>query len=127
MNVEKNWLEWLVFAIGLALIVPIVAYLAYDAATLGHEPPVVEVQVGAAEARGNVYMIPVTLENLGDRTAESVVVEISLLEGDEELETAELTVDFLPRQSTRSGWVTFTIDPETVDDIEAHVLGFQEP
>lgn len=39
----------------------------------------------------------------------------------------QLVIAFLPRQSTRSGWVTFTTDPATVDQIEPHVLGYQEP
>lgn len=127
MKVEKNWLEWAVFGFGLAVILLMVAYLAYDAATIGDEPPIVEVQLGDVDARGDMYVMQVTIRNLGDRTAESVAVEVSLLQGDEEPETAELSIDFLPRQSTRTGWVTFTTDPATADEIEAHILGYQEP
>jgi uncharacterized protein (TIGR02588 family) len=105
----------------------LVAYLAYDAATTGNEPPIIEVKLGATENRAGAYVIPVTLQNLGDQTAEEVAVEVTLLNGEEEVESAELTIAFLPRQSTRSGWVTFTTDPATVDTIEPHVLGYQEP
>jgi uncharacterized protein (TIGR02588 family) len=126
-KVEKNWLEWVMFWFGLAFILLMVAYLAYDAVTTGNEPPIIEVQFGATEPRNGSYVIPVTLQNLGDQTAEDVAVEVTLLNGQEEVETAELTIAFLPRQSTRSGWVTFTTDPATVEKIEPHVLGYQEP
>lgn len=127
MDVKKNWLEWLVFSVGLALILPLAAYLAYDALTIGNKPPIIEVRLAAAEQHGDVFVIPVTLRNDGDQTAEEVVVEVALLDGGEELETAELTVAFLPRQSTRNGWVTFTTDPATVEQIEPRVLGYQGP
>lgn len=53
---------------------------------------------------------------------------VSLVTGvGEEVETAELSIAFLPRRSTRNGWVTFTTDPATVERIESHVLGYQEP
>lgn len=126
-NVEKNWLEWLVFCVGLTLILLVAAFLAYDAATIGNEPPIVHVELGATESRDGAYVIPVTVRNLGDHTAEEVAVEVTLLNGEEKVETAELTFAFLPRQSTRSGWVTFTTDPATVDQVEPHVLGYQDP
>ena len=109
------------------IILLLVAYLAYDAATLGTEPPVVHVQLGVTERLDAAYLVPVTVQNLGDQTAEDVAIEITLLDGEIEVETAELTIAFLPRQSTRTGWVTFTTDPATVDQIEPHVLGYQEP
>lgn len=127
MNIKKNWLEWSVFSVGLMLILLLVAYLAYEAITIGTEPPIIDVQLGAAETRSGLYVIPVTLRNNGDRTAEDVMIEVTLLNGGEEVETAELSIAFLPRQSTRNGWVTFTTDPATAARIESHVLGYQEP
>lgn len=126
-KVEKNWLEWLVFGTGLVLILLVTGYLAYDAVTLGNEPPVIGVELGTVEPRGETYIIPVTLHNQGDETAENIVVEVTLMNGDQEIETAEVSIDFLPRQSTRSGWVTFTTDPATVDDVSPQVLGYQAP
>ncbi len=126
-GVQKNWLEWSVFSFGLTLILALIAYLTFAAVTIGNDPPIVEVEVGAAQPRNGTYVVPVTLRNLGDRTAESVVVEVALVQGGTDIETAELTIDFLPRQSTRSGWVTFSTNPAAADSIEPHVFGYQEP
>lgn len=126
-SVQKNWLEWSVFAASLVIILTIVTYLVYDVTTMGDSPPIVEVRLGAAEPRNGSYVVPVTLHNSGDQTAETVTVEVLLLDDGAEIETAEVTIDFLPRQSTRSGWVTFTTDPATADEIQSHVLGYQEP
>ena len=52
MNIpQKNWLEWTVFAVGLALVVSVLAYLVYDAVTLGDAPPMMAIQSAARAAR----------------------------------------------------------------------------
>jgi uncharacterized protein (TIGR02588 family) len=72
-------------------------------------------------------MIPVSVYNAGDRTAEGVQIEVSLLQGDETVETAQFEAAFVPRKSTSTGWVVFTTDPGAVDVVEARVLGYQQP
>lgn len=124
---NKNWLEWGVFLVSLVLLSGVVGYLVYDAVTIGSQPPTIQVELGEVIVRGEQYMLPVTVRNVGDRTAEDVIVEIALLSGAEELETAEFTAVFVARQSTANGWAVFTIDPATADEIEARVLGFQQP
>ena len=125
--VTKNRLEWSVFGISLVIILALVGYLAYDAVTMGNAPPIVDVKLGEPQPRDGSYVMSVTLRNLGDETAENVTVEVTLAEGGQDTESAEITIDFLPRQSTRVGWVTFTTDPSTVDKIQPHVLGYQVP
>jgi uncharacterized protein (TIGR02588 family) len=71
-------------------------------------------------------MVPVTVRNVGDRTAEAVLVEVALMSGDQELETAEFEAEFVPRKSSVEGWAVFTIDPATADAIEPRVLGFRQ-
>jgi len=34
-------------------------------------------------------------------------------------------IAFLPRHSTRAGWVTFETDPRTVEEMKARVLGLK--
>lgn len=38
-NLEKNWLEWIVFAVSLVLVVSTLGYLIYDGATFGMHRP----------------------------------------------------------------------------------------
>ena len=126
-KLEKNWFEWIVFAVGLALVLSTLAYLAYDAATITDAPPSIEVSAGEPLQRPHNFIVPVTLINHGDQTAEGVVVEVTLESAGEEKERSELTVAFLPRGSTRKGWVAFQTDPRTVERIKARVMGYEKP
>lgn len=126
-KVEKNWLEWAVFAIGLALVLFTLGYLAYDAATLGDAPPSMEVRTGAPLERTHNFVVPVTVINHGDQTAEGVVIEVVLEAGGEVKERAEFDIAFLPRRSTREGWVAFQTNPRTAESIRARALGYEKP
>lgn len=126
-KVKKNWLEWAVFGVGLALVLFTLGYLAYDAVTLGDEPPSIEVRTGAPLQRPHNFIVPITVINHGDQTAEGVRVEVVLETNGEEKERAEFEIAFLPRRGTREGWVTFQTDPRTAGQVKARVLGYEKP
>jgi uncharacterized protein (TIGR02588 family) len=126
-QLEKNWLEWIVFAISLVLVVSTLGYLVYDGANTGSSPPNFEFQLGQPQPQQNYFVVPVSVTNQGDETAEGVLVEVVLESNGTEQETAEFEIAFLPRQSTREGWVTFRTDPRTVDQMSARVMGFSKP
>lgn len=126
-NVEKNWLEWLVFAASLVLVVSTLGYLIYDTATLKDAPPSIQFQLGKPQPQLNHFIVPVSVTNQGDETAEGVQVEVVLESDGKEQESAQFEIAFLPRHSTREGWVTFETNPRTVDQMKARVLGFEKP
>ncbi len=126
-KLQKNWVEWIVFAVGLMLVVGTLAYLAYDAMTVGDAPPSIEIRVGAPLERPHNYVIPVSITNHGDLTAEGVHIEVALESGGAETERSEFDVAFLPRRATRQGWVAFQTDPRTAQKINARVLGYEKP
>ena len=126
-KLEKNWFEWIVFGVGLALVVSTLLYLAYDAATITDTPPSIEVRAGTPLERPHNFIVPVTLVNYGDQTAEGVQIEVVLESGGKELERGEFSVAFLPRRSTREGWVAFQTDPRTVEQVKARVMGYEKP
>jgi uncharacterized protein (TIGR02588 family) len=126
-KVKKNWVEWAVFGVGLALVLFTLAYLTYDAVTLGDAPPTMEVRTGTPLERPHNFLVPVTVINHGDKTAEGVTVEVVLETNGEEKERAEFGIAFLPRRATREGWVTFQTDPRIVGQIKARVLGYEKP
>jgi uncharacterized protein (TIGR02588 family) len=125
-RVEKNWLEWIVFGLGLLLVAGTLGFLVYDGATDEGRPPVVEVRLGEPRATGHNFIVPVTVLNHGDETAEGVAVEVTLDAGGGEPERAEFAVAFLPRRATREGWVAFTNDPRT-GRLTPRVLGYEKP
>ena len=126
-KLQKNWLEWIVFAVSLVLVAGALTYLAYDAATIGNAPPSIEIRTGAPEQRPHNFIVPVSITNHGDLTAEGVHIEVVLENGGEEVERSEFDVAFLPRRATREGWVAFQTDPRTARKIKARVLGYEKP
>ena len=123
-KVQKNWLEWTVFAVGLLLVAATLAYLAYDGATLGDAPPSIEVRLGTPERRAQNFIVPVSIVNRGDLTAEGVEVEVVLRGASEE--RGSFVVAFLPRGATREGWVAFQTDPRD-GELKARVVGYEKP
>src|SRR5690349_10633198 len=125
MNVpQKNWLEWTVFAIGLALVVSVLAYLAYDALTLGDTPPKMEVQVGQTMRQLEQDIVPIAVTNRGEQPAEGVIVEV-VRDGDQQ--QAQFEIAFLPRGATGEGWAAFQANSDTPSRYSARVIGFEKP
>jgi uncharacterized protein (TIGR02588 family) len=122
---KRNRLEWAVFAIGLALILAIVGYLGYEAATYHPGTPEVEVRLGRPERRGEIFIVPVLAKNPSDETLEGVVLEATLTDREGE-ETSQFELAFLARGSRREGWFTFSRDPSK-GRIEARAIGFERP
>lgn len=123
---EKNWLERVVFLVGLILVSATLVYLGYAGASMGEKPPSVEVRLGTPEQRQFNFIVPVTVINHGDETAAGVRIEVVMGSGGEEKARGELDIAFLPRQATREGWVTFEEDPRA-NQLKARVLGYQKP
>jgi len=124
-EIRKNWLEWAVFYLSLALVAGVVGYLAYEAATAGGREAELELRVGEPDRRGDGFVVPVRVVNRGGRTAEGVVVEVKLSHGGGE-ERGEFVVAFVPRRSSREGFVNFKSDPAG-GRLEARVLGYEKP
>jgi len=123
---EKNWLEWVVFGVGLVLVVGTLSYLAYDGATASDAPPNIEVRLGEPQRQEHDFVVPVTIINHGGQTAEGVHVEVVLESGGAEIERSEYGVAFLPRLATREGWVAFRTDPRS-GQLKPRVLGYEKP
>lgn len=107
----KNWLEWTVFAIGLALVLATLGFLVRESLVTDDGPPEVVARLGAPRPSRGGYLVPVEVSNAGQATAEDVRVPVLLNLPDGAREEAELGIAFLPRGSVRNGWVTFGADP----------------
>jgi uncharacterized protein (TIGR02588 family) len=109
-KLDKNVLEWTVFGVSLILVLATFGYLVRESLTVHDGPPEVVVVLGEPRTGAGGHMVPVTAENRGGATAEDVQIAVRLDAGGEE-EEAVLVVPYLPRESSRSGWVTFRGDP----------------
>ena len=107
----KNALEWTVFAIGLVLVLATLGFLVRESIVGEGGPPEVVARLGEARPSEGGHLIPVEVANVGQTTAEDVLVPIFLDLPDGSREEAELNIAFLPRDSKRNGWVSFRDDP----------------
>lgn len=127
MNVpQKNWLEWTVFVIGLALVCGVFGYLVYDAITLGDAPPTMSIQIGQPEQQGQYIAVSVAVTNQGDQPAEDVLVEVSY-EGEQEPQQSQFQIAFLPRSATGEGWASFHASSGVIGQFKARVVGYSKP
>jgi uncharacterized protein (TIGR02588 family) len=126
-KLEKNWLEWVIFIIGLALVISSLGYLIYDAANANETPPQIEFKLGTPQLQSQHFIVPISVTNQGGQTAEDVQIEVVLENGGKEEERAELQIPFLPRSATQEGWVTFQTDPRNVERIKTRAIGYKKP
>lgn len=130
MTTRKNWLEWTVFALGLALVLAVVGVLVAQALRHDDAPPILGVLVDEPRrpegAHPPHFVVPITVTNDGDRAAEWVLVELTLVQGDRVLERSELRVPDLPRRSRRSAAFILQHDPQS-GALRTRVLGYSEP
>jgi uncharacterized protein (TIGR02588 family) len=125
-RVRKNWLEWAVFSVSLALVAGTIAYLIQDAVRGGSTPPQVLVELGRPERRGTSWAVPVEVRNAGGETAEGVHVEVTLESPGHPPEVADFDVAFVPRESSREGWVLLSRDP-AAGRLSGRAVGYEKP
>ncbi len=101
---RKNPLEWSVFGLGLVLLVVLVGYLGRLAATSGKEEATFRVRLGTPTPVEGGYRTRVTVQNESGPTTRAVKVQV---------EDAELDLDYVPRHSTREGFVLTEKPPKT--------------
>jgi uncharacterized protein (TIGR02588 family) len=126
MKIRKNPIEWTVFAASLLVIAAMLALLTREAVLSKDLPPDVRVTLGTPSPSSGGFSVPVTVANDGDQTAEQARVEVSLWAGEQEVETSELTIAFVPGHSRREGWVVFRRDPSCCA-LRARTVSFEAP
>lgn len=130
-KLQKNWLEWSVFVVGLVLVLGTLGYLGYDAIAHGNDVARLEVRLGKPKEAGTTamkyFIVPVTVVNTGDKTAEGVVIEVTIEKAAKEVESAEFEIAFVPRHSQAEGQVIFSKDPRISGELKPRVLGYEEP
>lgn len=125
-KLNKNAIEWTVFAGSILVIACVVALLVRGSVASTETPPDLRVAVGRASRSSTGFVIPIRVENAGDTTAEQAKVEVLLQREGAEVETAELTIAFVPGKSQRNGWVVFNRDPQCCT-VEARAVSYEAP
>ncbi len=119
---EKSWLEWVLFVLSVALIVTVVGYLGVDGYTDDDRPPDIRITLGVPARSAHGYLVPVSVTNLGDQTAQAVELEVTSQTG-KQAEISTLNYDFLASGEVRKGWVGFSAEPS--ETLSSRVVGYR--
>lgn len=123
---KRNWLEWAITIISVAVVIALVGYLVVSGLTSGG-PAIIRAEANVAEARDGPdggWLLPLTVRNEGGSTATSVVVEgTAIVAGTEE--SSELTVDILAADSEVELVLGFSGRPG--GEVQVRVVGFETP
>jgi uncharacterized protein (TIGR02588 family) len=126
MKTKKNALEWIVFAVSAVLIAGVVSVLVIAGVRSGQTPPSLRIETGAAEASEGSFRVPVRVRNMGEETAEQALIEVQLIANGTAVERAELLIPFVPKRSSREGWVVFARDPRCCT-LATRAVAFNKP
>lgn len=118
--------EWTVAALGLLLIVGVIGYMAYYAATARSGPPRIVAAHESIEPNGDGYLVTVRIVNHGASTAAALRIEGKLLEAGRTVERSEATIDYVPRHSEREAGLIFSRDPARYR-LVIRPMGYTEP
>ncbi len=120
-----SW-EWVLGAIGFVFVAASVGFMLYQAFVVNEFAPEILIETEAIEPSGNVYLVKIRVANRGGLVAAGLVVEGILKDGDEIVETSEITIDHVPAGSERKAGLFFTRDPEGLD-LQLRAKGYQQP
>lgn len=121
-------LEKIATGISAILVALLVAALVWDSVH-PDAPAKVTVQMASPSIIGSQYQVPLTIQNRGDQSAKDVVVHVELVAeaGDSVIAESELTIDWLPRESSRNAVGLFD-QPQIVPvRVRADVRGYVVP
>jgi uncharacterized protein (TIGR02588 family) len=122
---RRNLVEWVVLAASVIAIGLLVVALVLSGLN-EKRPADPRVSLHADEARTAEigWLLPATVSNHGDQTAEAVVFEATATVDGEE-EASEIEVAFLPAGSELE--VTFAFSAEPESEVTVRLVGFQVP
>ena len=118
--------EWIVAAVGLALVTTTLSFLAYKAVKGETSPPDISIRADEIVPLADRYLVKITASNRGDRTAADVKVEGELATPGGVVEKSEMTFTYLPGRSARSGGLYFTRDPRR-HTLSLSAKGYENP
>jgi uncharacterized protein (TIGR02588 family) len=118
--------EWVVAAIGAALVAGTIGYLVFLALSRDEAPPDVQVVAGSVHALQHGYVVEFRAINAGAKAAAELLVEGELTGPDGPIETAEATIDYLPPRSEREGGLIFSRDPRKYE-LHLRARGYVDP
>lgn len=108
---DPHWIEWAAGVFSALLVFMIIGWIGFQAVTEEDQSPTFRTTIAGQEPVDGGYRVKFEIENLSTRTAAAVVVRGEVWDGDDLVEEAEATLDYVPAQSKSSGAFIFSSDP----------------
>jgi uncharacterized protein (TIGR02588 family) len=121
----SKW-EWVAGAVGLVLVLGAIGYIAFNALTTEPSVPAVTVEHVGTERNDGGYVVKFRARNSRPSTAASLTISGTLHDGATEIESSEVTLDYLPPRGERKGGLIFQADP-AVHDLRLEAEGYVDP
>jgi uncharacterized protein (TIGR02588 family) len=119
--------EWVLAAVGAIVTLATIGFLVYEGvAEPGAGAPDLLVETGAATRQGGGWAVPVEARNVGSATAASVRIVGELRDAARVVEESEMTLDYVPEASSRTGTLLFRRDPSAFA-LEVRATGYELP
>ena len=118
--------EWVVAGIGLVLIVSVLGALIWDGLVNSRTSVQIELRVQKTVQRGPGELVMVEVQNHGGEVAADLKVRGSLFRGETEVESREITIDYVPRHSRKTVGLFFS-RPTATHELRLTPIGFVEP
>ncbi len=123
---DSLWIEWMTGALCAVLVAGMIGWIGYEAFTGQEGKPELATRIVHQEKIGDGQRVVFLIENMGSRTAATVVVEGQVRDGEAVLETSEVTFDYVPAKSTASGAMLFQSPPEA-GQLQIRPTGYSDP
>lgn len=123
---KRNWLEWVILAVSVMVVVGLVGYLLV-AGFSNSGPAMIRAEIDRAQAEGGPagsWLVPVTVHNSGGTAAVSITVEgTATVAGMEE--SSMVTIDVLAADSEVELRLGFSGEPDA--EVTVRVVGYEIP
>ncbi len=120
-------LEWAVAITGALFVLLAAGYMTWSGLRRpAHPVPRVSIQVDTVQQVDALWLVRFTARNEGSQTAATLTVEGRLSNADSTIETATVTLDYVPAHSSRGGGLFFQHDPRPLR-LEVVPRGYELP
>jgi uncharacterized protein (TIGR02588 family) len=118
--------EWAFGIAGFLLVAATVVFLGYKALADSESPPDIAVRAEPVVAVEGGFLIRISAANKGDTAAANVNVQGELRSATDTIETSEMTFQYLPARSERTGGLFFANDPRGLTFV-VRARGYEKP
>lgn len=117
--------EWAIAAVGALLVLGMTGFMTYRAMHVGSPVPDLHVQAQQVHAGSGDFVVELQVSNEGGG-ATNVAIEGELVNEGKLVESANVTLDYVPARSRRQAGLIFSADPRQYT-LRLRATGYEPP